>query len=69
MWALHVDATSVSWDGDLLRLNKGDVVHDGVLYDAAGKRREMDRPMQMFTRWYGYALTFPKTEVYEPEHR
>lgn len=69
MTALFVDATDGSWDGAVLRLGNGDVVRDGVLYDTSGSRKEMERPMQLFTRWYGYALTFPETEVYEPNRQ
>ena len=24
----------------------------------------MDRPLQLFSRWYGFALTFPGTTIY-----
>ena len=65
--SLYVEATSARWDGDVLRFGSGDYIEDGVLYDAQGRRRTMDRPLQLFTRWYGYALTFPDSEVYEPE--
>ena len=27
-----------------------------------------ERPLQLFTRWYGFALTFPHTEIYETAH-
>lgn len=67
--ALFVDAAGGSWDGETLRLDNGDVIREGVLYDAGGNRRAMDRPRQLFTRWYGYALTFPETEVYEPNRQ
>jgi hypothetical protein len=42
------------------------VLRDGVLYDSAGQYREIERPLQLFTRWYGFALTFPGTTIYEP---
>jgi inward rectifier potassium channel len=31
-----------------------------------GTKLEAERPMQVFTRWYGLALMFPEAEVYEP---
>ena len=40
------------------------MVRAGVLYDADGERLERDMPQQIFTRWYGYVLTFPEAEVY-----
>jgi hypothetical protein len=64
--AVYVDATSGAWQGDTLQFDNGSFVHDGVLYDRAGGRVSIERPLQLFTRWYGYALTFPETEVYEP---
>ena len=42
------------------------VLRDGVLYDSDGLRLEIERPLQLFTRWYGFALTFPGTAIYEP---
>ena len=26
--------------------------------------RHYTRPLQIFTRWYGFSLTFPDTEIY-----
>ena len=63
--ALYVDARTARWDGDVLRFDNGDTLRGGVLYDVTGSRREMQRPMQLFTRWYGWALMFPTTEIRE----
>ena len=63
--AVHADATSATWEGDELHLNTGQVIRWGILYEQDGTRSETDRPMQVFTRWYGFYLTWPKTEVYE----
>ncbi len=63
--ALYSDATSASWNDEELRLSNGDVIRAGVLLGADGARKDMERPLQVFTRWYGFALTFPATEVYE----
>ena len=62
--AIYIDATAAEWDGRVLRFDNGFSIRDGTLYDANGRARPMERPMQLFTRWYGYALTFPETEVY-----
>ena len=45
-------------------LDDGAVVRSGVLLDRGGKRVTMGRPQQILTRWYGFALTFPGSEVF-----
>jgi hypothetical protein len=63
--ALYTNATSATWEGDELHLNTGQVVRHAVLYEPDGSRSETSLPMQVFTRWYGFYLTWAKTEVYE----
>ena len=63
--AVHTDATSATWEGDDLHLSTGQVIRRGILYETDGSRSEADLPMQVFTRWYGFYLTWPKTEVYQ----
>ena len=48
------------------RLTVGEalVLESGVLRDASGDRLEIERPLQLFSRWYGFALTFPGTAIY-----
>jgi hypothetical protein len=65
--ALYVNATRARLDGETVRLDDGRVVRAGVLWDARGARLASERPQQVFTRWYGFALTFPGTEVYGQE--
>jgi len=62
--SFHVDADSVWWDDDVLRMTNGQYVEGSVLYDPDGSRVEAARPLQIFTRWYGFALTFPHAEIY-----
>ena len=62
--ALFVNASSATLDGRDVRLDTGGVVRDGLLYDADGTRADVDRPQQFFTRWYGFALTFPEPEIF-----
>ncbi|MFQ5703655.1 MAG: DUF3179 domain-containing (seleno)protein [Gemmatimonadales bacterium] len=64
--AQFTDATTAEWRDDELHLNTGEVIRKGVLFGAGGEKREVDYPQQVFTRWYGFALTFPGAEVYEP---
>ena len=59
-----VDADGLRWDEKVLRLSNGQYVEGSVLYDPDGTRAEAARPLQIFTRWYGFALTFPDAEIY-----
>jgi hypothetical protein len=62
--ALFVKSASAKMqDGEVL-LDNGAVFRAGVLFDRAGKRLVMEHPQQTFTRWYGFALTFPGSEVF-----
>ena len=63
--ALYSKAKSCAWVGDMLRLDSGEMVRGGALEDPQGKRLDAARPMQMFTRWYGFAYTFPECEIYQ----
>jgi hypothetical protein len=63
--ALYTNATSCNWQGDVLHLDTGGIIRGGALYDAQGGSQAVTRPMQLFTRWYGFAYTFPGCEVYE----
>ena len=62
--SFQVDADRVWWDGDILRLSNDQYVERSVLYDPDGMRAETARPLQIFTRWYGFALTFPGAGIY-----
>ena len=63
--ALYTDAESLRWEDEVLHLSDGTRIEEGYLLSATGERLEMERPLQVFTRWYGFSLTFPDTEVYE----
>jgi len=63
--AFFTEEESVSVEDSSLKLGEELVLENAVLRDSAGERREMDRPLQLFSRWYGFALTFPGTEIYE----
>ena len=63
--ALYMEATRYNWQDDTLHLDTGEIIRGGVLYDAQGATQEITRPLQLFTRWYGFAFTFPGCEVYE----
>jgi hypothetical protein len=63
LFAQYTEATGAEWDGDVLRLNNGRHIRSVGLYEG-DERLQTERPMQVFTRWYGFALTFPDTRVY-----
>ena len=62
--AFYAGSTEARWEGGDLRLDGGLVLRDGSLLDANGERVPLERPLQLFTRWYGFALTFPAAEIY-----
>ena len=62
--SFYVDADGFEWDEGILRLSNGVYVERGVVHESSGERDRPDRPLQVFTRWYGFSLTFPQTEIY-----
>jgi hypothetical protein len=62
--AFFVQSASARMQGGDVLLDNGFIVRTSVLLDRAGKRLAMERPQQIFTRWYGFALTFPGSEVF-----
>lgn len=62
--AFATDAEGGEWDGRVLRLSDGTFIESGVLRTADGAPAGDARPLQVFTRWYGFSLTFPDTEIY-----
>ena len=62
--ALFVDAASATLEGREIHLDTGGVVRRGVVYDPGGARVDVQRPQQLFSRWYGFALTFPESEIF-----
>ena len=62
--ALFVKSTGAKMQDKEVLLDHETLVRSGVLLDRAGKRLATERPQQTFTRWYGFALTFPGSEVF-----
>ena len=62
--ALFATAAAARVEGRDIVLDRGSVLRSGVLFDRRGKRLPMERPQQIFTRWYGFALTFPGSQVF-----
>ena len=62
--AIYVESENARIRGNEIRLDNGQVVRSGVLFDRSGKKQRVERPLQVFTRWYGFALTFPASAVF-----
>ncbi len=62
--ALFVNANEARLEGQTIQLDTGAVVRSGVLLGPEGRRQQVERPNQLFTRWYGFALTFPAPDVF-----
>lgn len=62
--ALFVNSNTAKLQGNEVLLNSGAVVRAGILLGRNGKSQSVERPQQIFTRWYGFALTFPGCEVF-----
>jgi hypothetical protein len=62
--ALFVKSAAAKMQDKDVLLDNGMAVRAGVLLDRAGKRLAMEHPQQIFTRWYGFALTFPGSDVF-----
>jgi hypothetical protein len=61
--AMFVRSKAAAMDGKDVRLDNGSIVRMGVLLTRDGTRQRAERPQQLFTRWYGFSLTFPGCEV------
>ena len=60
----YIETDGISWEEDVLRFSDGSYIEGGVFHDASGERAQIERPRQVFTRWYGFSLTFPDTDIY-----
>ena len=56
--ALFVDADSASVEGADVVLDDGRIIRDSVIYDAEMNKLDVARPLQVFTRWYGFVMSF-----------
>lgn len=65
--ALFTNATSGVWRGESLMLDNGQMLKDGGLF-AQGQAVPTQRPLQLFQRWYGFAMTFRNCQIYTADH-
>lgn len=62
--AAYVEASSATLEGREIVLDGGRSIRAGMLVESDGSSNPLEQPLQIFTRWYGYALTFPGSEIY-----
>ena len=62
---INTDAGQV--DGRNVVLTDGRVIKNGLVYDANDELQEVEKPYQVYTRWYGFVMSFgsQNTEVFE----
>ena len=63
--AIYVDSKNAHMEEGVILLDNGHRVRAGRLVDADNAPVATERPQQIFTRWYGFSLTFPNPEIYE----
>ena len=63
--AIYVESRAARREGQDILLDNGLRIRSGRLVDADDRSLPVERPQQIFTRWYGFSLTFPDPEIYE----
>lgn len=61
---VFTDVQQAEWDAAELRLDSGAKIRNGRLYDPLGAELPTAQPLHLFSRWYGFSLTFPNCEIY-----
>jgi hypothetical protein len=62
--AFYTDATALTVERDIILLDNGDVVRDGSILSKDKVRKPTIRPLQLFSRWYAFAVRFPHCDIY-----
>jgi len=62
--AFFTPATGCQWDESILRLTDGTAVENGRVCAADGESLAPLQPMQLHSRWYGFAYTFPNCTIF-----
>jgi len=63
--AIYWESDKVELEGREFVLSDGYRIQNGQLKTDLGEQVNIEQPQQIFTRWYGFALTFPETEVFQ----
>lgn len=61
--ALYWDADEVRFDGRDILLNDGYTIKGGKIFNSSGEPVAAEMPKQMYSRWYGFSLTFPNPDI------
>ncbi|MDX2141389.1 MAG: DUF3179 domain-containing (seleno)protein [Chloroflexota bacterium] len=65
--AFYTNATTAEFRRTLIVLDNGDIVRDGAVFTHDGVQKPVERPLQLFSRWYAFAVRFPGCEIYMPQ--
>ena len=63
--ALYWHADEIRIEGRDIFLDDGYTIKNGQIYDRNQQAVAVARPQQMFSRWYGFSLSFPDPEIFE----
>jgi hypothetical protein len=63
--AFYTQATGAAWQRERLVLSSGENVYSGGVCRRDGTTVPVERPLQLFQRWYGFAALFPNCEIYK----
>ena len=63
--ALYWDTDDVTIDGRNIALSNGFTIQYGQIYNSEGDLVAVEKPQQIFTRWYGFSLSFPNPDIFE----
>lgn len=62
-YAIYIDTVSAFWRDEVLQLDNGLRIQNGLMYQQ-GKPTRIQRPEQLFQRWYSFAILFPTGDIY-----
>ncbi len=65
--ALYVNADGARVEGRDIRLDDDTLVRAGGVVGPDGVAINVERPLQLFTRWYGFSRTFSSPEIFGEE--
>lgn len=65
--AIYVDGDEARVEARDIHLNDRTLVRAGTLVGPDGASLDVERPLQLFTRWYGFSRTFADPEIFGDE--
>ncbi len=61
--ALYINTVNAFWRNDTLQLDDDMRIREGIV-SRNGEQISVQRPTQLFQRWYSFAILFPKGDIY-----